>query len=246
MGKFNLVRPRSLVLNSGHPLAQNLMFDAQLQERGGTTTRDLARRQVGTFLGATPATWITGQPGAGVLFNATRAYIDFPNSSFVDITGTKLTVEVLIEWSTATTGIIISKAVADGSHTAPYFRYSIHWISATSARFWVDTDTNAGVNTLDSALSLTVGHTYMIHGTYDGSNLRIYQDGVLKNTTACSGSVSSSATPLRLGANGAPGEYWNGKLFSARVWKACLSDQAIRSQVNNPWQIYGHANNDYE
>lgn len=54
-------------------------------------------------------------------------------------------------------------------------------------------------------------------GTYDGSNLRLYTDGVLRTTTAASGYIEPSALSMQIGASQF-GEYFQGRIDEARVY----------------------------
>ena len=46
--------------------------------------------------------------------------------------------------------------------------------------------------------------------TYDGSNVRLYVNGVLAATTPKSGAIATSTNPLQLGGDSIYGQYFSG------------------------------------
>lgn len=238
------IKPLLPKIDWNNPLTSGLKFDDPLYLGTGNTV-DLVNNNTGTLSGATPPSWLydasaTGL-GRGLSFNGTTGFVSYPEISAYDLTTSAISIEVWVRWS-STIGQLLAKPHAIGAHTSPYFSYALMGISTTSARMWLVTS-GGTFNTLDGALSLTDGVLYHIVGTYDNSNLRIYQDTVLKNTTATgAGTITSYATNLQLGANGAPGEYFGGKMFLARVWNRQLSAGEIGQLYQNPFRIYYQSN----
>ena len=59
--------------------------------------------------------------------------------------------------------------------------------------------------------------------TYDGAKLRLYVNGTQVATTAASGAVQSSSSPLWIGGNQPYGEYFQGLIDEVRVYNRALT-----------------------
>lgn len=53
--------------------------------------------------------------------------------------------------------------------------------------------------------------------TYDGSDVRLYDDGVQEGITASSGNAGNGGANLAIGSNNGLGEYFQGLIDEARV-----------------------------
>jgi hypothetical protein len=91
-------------------------------------------------------------------------------------------------------------------------------------------DIALGNNSVDTNLVTTSGYVGSAYGvvysddawhyvvaTYDGTNQRIYYDGVLRDTDAHTGTIESSSTDIILARFGTYGVYYTGSLDEARV-----------------------------
>lgn len=72
-----------------------------------------------------------------------------------------------------------------------------------------------------------------IAAAYDGSNLRIYINGVLSSTKAVSGSVQNNTNPLRIGGNVPYGQFFEGSIDEVRLYNRALSAGEIQSSMTN-------------
>ena len=75
---------------------------------------------------------------------------------------------------------------------------------------------------------------YNIVGTYDGSNVKIYIDGVLKGTLSASGNINSNTEPLMLGDAGYGGysQFLNGNLDEVSIYSRGLTQSEVTSIYN--------------
>lgn len=95
---------------------------------------------------------------------------------------------------------------------------------------------------LETTAELEDGKWYHMAGTFDGSNTRLYLNGVLQETVPASGTIQGSGTsvPLFIGTEAAgsnPGsEYFLGGIDEVRIWDICRSagdiQGAMYSQVD--------------
>ena len=71
--------------------------------------------------------------------------------------------------------------------------------------------------------------------TYDGANLRIYVNGAQVATTAVSGAIAASSSPLRFGGNGTwLDEFFQGRIDEVRVYNRALTVAEIGNDMSSP------------
>ncbi len=169
----------------------------------------------------------TAQSQSATFSNTVDGYIEVPyNSSVVPSSG--ITVEAWVQYdeSTLPTGwryptIVRQNAYGGGGNEAYFLRVQANSSKNTAIRWLVNTQ-GAGVRTVDWNFGpgglLTWTH---IAGTYDGSTLNLYADGVLVATNSGSGPIVDNGDVLRIGKGsevGSPMEVFNGSLDEVRIW----------------------------
>ena len=90
------------------------------------------------------------------------------------------------------------------------------------------------VPTIFSPSALPVGVWSHLAMTYDGSDLRLYVNGVQVSTSPRTGPIGTSASPLWIGGNSPYGEYFNGRIDEVRVYRTALSQAEIQTDMANP------------
>lgn len=65
--------------------------------------------------------------------------------------------------------------------------------------------------------------------TYDGANLRLYENGILKVTSAKTHDMMTSNSPLGIGG---PDRYWNGKIPVTKLYRKVLSAEDVKQNFN--------------
>jgi len=69
--------------------------------------------------------------------------------------------------------------------------------------------------------------------TYDGANIKLYVNGILKDTQVETDSLtSSSSTALSLARDSAGSGYYDGQLDEAKIWNYALTPQQIKDDYN--------------
>ena len=71
--------------------------------------------------------------------------------------------------------------------------------------------------------SLTAGSWWHLAATYDGTDLRIYVDGVLASSRSVSGTIAASGGQLRIGTT------FKGVIDDVRIWDGALAAPAIQA-----------------
>ena len=65
--------------------------------------------------------------------------------------------------------------------------------------------------------------------TYDGANLRLYENGVLKITSAKTHDMLTSSASAGIGG---PDRYWNGKIPVTKIYSKVLTTEEVVSNFN--------------
>ena len=88
----------------------------------------------------------------------------------------------------------------------------------------------------DETIDLGVNHT--ISGTYDGSTVKLYVDGVLKKTLASTAGISNptDTTPVVIGCNpnttGCDTHYTAADIYAVRIYNRALTQNEINKNMN--------------
>jgi hypothetical protein len=176
----------------------------------------------------TGTTWVaTGKFGAALSFNGTSSLVTVPDSASLDLTN-GMTVEAWVR-PTSSSGwhTILLK---ESTGTFAYALYS-HNNSNRPASYITVEATERFIN---GSVALQLNTWTHVATTYDGSNLRIYINGVLRGTRSGTGAMAVSAAPLRIGGNAISGEYFSGLIDEVRVYNRALTATEIQSDVKTP------------
>jgi glucose/arabinose dehydrogenase len=206
------------------PSGNGLVAAYGFEEGAGPTAGDASGTgNTGTLSGAT---WTTaGKFGRALSFNGTSNWVTVADADSLDLS-TGMTLEAWVRpvalsgWTTVvmkerTGGLAYTLYASDNTGRPPagYIRRS--------------SDVRA-VGT--SAIPLNAW-THLA-STYDGANLRVYVNGALAGTTAVTGAVGATTSPLRIGGNAVWGEYFNGLIDEVRVYNRALSAAEVQSDMN--------------
>jgi len=165
------------------------------------------------------ATW-----GArGLDFNGTNARVEVPDNPSLNPTD-EITLSAWVKWEIVpSTGngwaTIINKNVdsqyrLQHKHDNTAFEFAIR---TPSGGKWVDSATIPIINTW-----------YHVVGTYDGSTLKIYVNGVLENSNSHSGVINTSTTNLSIGSRSIGDRHFNGSIEKVSIYDKALSEQEVQ------------------
>jgi len=163
-------------------------------------------------------------------------FLDAGNPSTLNLTGNKVTLSAWINLeSVSSEGKIIAKWADAGSR----FQYLLSTNNGDKCLFAIF---NGGTQIAQGTTTLVTGVWFHLAGTYDGSNLRVYCDGVEEDSTSASGNMSSTTAPVRIGAgSGGSGteQPFDGDIGHCAIWDRALTSDEIASLSNgiSPLQL---------
>jgi len=163
-------------------------------------------------------------------------YIEVGDVAALDLTGDEITLSVWIRLeSAASEGKILAKWADAGSK----FQYLLSTDGGDKCQFAIF---NGGTKIAQGTSIIVVETWVHLAGIYDGSNVKVYCDGVEEDSTAATGNMSSTTAPVRIGAgSGGLGTEnpFDGDICHAAIWDKPLTAGEIESLANgiNPLTI---------
>ena len=132
------------------------------------------------------------------------------------------------------------KVFAKWADDGDQFQYLLSLKSNGHALFATKT---ANIKLTEGITDLNDGAWHHVAGVYDGSDVKIYVDGVLENTTIQTGNMLGTTSPIRLGAAGSVSviaDPFDGDLGHASLWDVSLSAGEIKSLAEgvNPLKMF--------
>jgi hypothetical protein len=205
------------------PHANPLMARWKLDENGGTAAADASGNGNAGTLGGSPVWTAPGKVGTAALTFNTTTSVSVPDSSFLSPT-TGITVSLWVKatsWGTSSDSVqVLGKGLYTWNN--PYrFRKE-----SSDARFHF---TLAGVGDVSSATFPTVGQWVHVAGTYDGTDLVLYYDGVerARITVAGSPAIGVVNQSLVIGQEWGGSAGFTGALDDIRIYNRALTASEI-------------------
>ncbi len=178
------------------------------------TTPDASGNGLTATLVGDPQWQTTGALGGSLHLDGNSDYVDCGNNAVLDLT-TGITVAAWVQAERAG-GATREPLVVKSATT-----YSLV-INGNNVEFSVYVGSAARVaqSTISTAFQ---GVWHHVAGTYDGSNVKLYIDGVLQTTVAYAGSIASSAaTSVRIGSDSA--DFYQGAIDDVHIYGRALND----------------------
>ena len=168
-------------------------------------------------------------------FDGSDDYIDVGDNNSLNPTS-QLTLSVWVKKigsGTGSTPAVYSSSKSSSNNGG--FLITLH---PTSSRFqfYVDTTGSGGWVSIQNNVGIVTNQWYHIVSTWDGSNIKMYVDGVLQTNTASVSqivySIDISATIGKYATS-----YFNGKIDEVAIWNTALTD-GTGGTVNQIAEIY--------
>jgi hypothetical protein len=196
----------------------------------GTTWTDLSGRgNTGTLVNGVG---YVGTNGGALSFDGVNDYVNCGNNSSLSFTN-KLTIQI---WCSLNVYSEYSNPLMKTTNNNWNDGYGFY-VEANRFYFYI--------NLWDGAHRVSVSKTTFpltnFVGTYDGANLKLYENGILQQTgSSYASNVSNSATALLIG-RGALNDpyYWNGRIPQVSIYNRALSASEITQNYNATKSRYG-------
>lgn len=178
-------------------------------------------------------------PGSGYTLNlnGSNQYVSIPASAELNPTS-QITLEAWYRPTVTWTGNGIEPIVLKSftSHTPPYYQYGIYAIGPNypnpsahgQFRFILSNSSNTIFSVTTPLNFFTIGEWYHIVGTYDGSTMKLYVNGMLIASSAASGNIASFNTGVEIGKLRNFNTYLPGQVDEVRIWSTALTQNEIR------------------
>jgi len=164
----------------------------------------------------------TGQiDGAGYFNGSGSTNIDMGNAASFNITSA-MSIEMWMNPANTGSASLLRKG-AGGAGV-----YYLYYVSGIVRLAINDVGWNFGGYTLPSQ-----NQWYHVVGTFDGSNRRVYVNGVLQDTQGQSSAINTNAANVTVGNNGAGGEAFTGYLDEVKVSAVARSGDWIATEYCN-------------
>jgi len=172
--------------------------------------------------GVRVGTGLTGRNG--LHFDGSDDQITIPHASAFDLPNT-ITIEAWIN-TTSTSEQYIATKSENSFYLATNISGGIGKVS-----FWLNGVSNGSGNWLHSAATVNDGNWHHVAGTYDGTTLKLYVDGVLSASRTVSSTIQIGTSPVYIGSRGG-GSKFAGKMYDIRFWNVARSAGDISGSMN--------------
>lgn len=181
----------------------------------------------------------TSSAGGGIVFDGTNDYIDMGDpfyNSLYSATAITFTTWVYSNYSLGNLGIMGTNGSNANYGPKMYFGAG----GGTVYAYFGIKNTGGAYAEAKNTTSLPYSTNLNITGTYDGSNLRIYYNGVLEGTQAQTGNIFlQGGLSHRLGWSDADTVYWNGRIYSCIMYNRALTAAEILQNYNVTKRKFG-------
>lgn len=182
---------------------------------GDGNTLDLTGGNPGTIVGG--VTFSAGMVGQAFNLNGTDAYVQVSNAPNLQITG-QITLDAWIN-PTVTGGRVIDKITAGGGDG--------YLLDTAGGK----TRLIIGPNVLSGATTLPTGVFTHVAGTFDGTTLVVYVNGVPDGSLVAAGAIPTNALTLRIGADSVGANLFTGLIDEVEVFDRALTQPEIGAIV---------------
>ncbi len=155
--------------------------------------------------------------------------ISFGDNPALHIAGNQVTVSAWIKPSSVATQGLVSKI--NGSAVGQYGL----WIRGTGmAEFLVDNISGSGYTFKRTFAIMSVGNWYNLVGVYDGTDIKVYSNGIEQGTpVAATSNIENNTTPFVIGAIQLNSARFNGIIDEVRVSAVERSAEWIKFEYYN-------------
>jgi hypothetical protein len=174
-----------------------------------------------------------GKRGKALEFDGVDDYVDMGTGDSLDITG-DITMEA---WVKIEGKGDFLKIASKNNDTGIGQAYSLQFDGSADNLFQFVVHDGSGYHIVTDSEIPSINQWYHVVGLYNGTDLNIYVDGVLKNTIKETFTITSTSAPFYVGArySESVGQklFWNGSIDEVKVWNRVLSAGEVNASFNN-------------
>ena len=226
----------AITINNGTSSLPNPVSHYKFDESSGTTTADSSGNgHVGTLNGGATFSSL-GISGNAILLDGTDGYVSIADSSDLDLN--EMTISAWVNYISilpAPDGNqgIVNKYRTDQPNEGGYELFIREGTGDVDSGLKDDSGNITGASN-----SISAGSWHHIGLTYDGSTIKLYVNGVLKDSETKNVTVTPNSLPLIIGAlmdqNSTVHRFFKGRIDEVQIFDEALSQDQIQSLFNNP------------
>jgi len=211
------------------------------EEGSGDITNDQSGNGNTGYLRNGPA-WVSGKFGMALEFDGIDDYVEIYDAASLDITGEGIT---FMAWVYSPGFLYAGWVVGKGEDPHDDLVWGIHPLTDGRVRYWIKSD--------GTRLEQTPATPYLqtdiwqhIAVTYDGSQMKFYHNGVVKDSVEKTGILDINDDPVFIGLDGwAQGNHYRGKIDEVKVFARALAPCEIVLELTEVFSnVAGDANGD--
>ena len=208
-------------------LVLNLDAGVDASYSGGTTWRDLAGSNNGTFINMTADNY-TSDNGGVLSFDGSDEYVD--HGDILDnLISDSLTMCCFCKLSTLSG---VRNLFSKGSS------YWLHKENSTQ-KFRFKVETSSGRKEAEANLTLSTDQFYFVVGILNSSSISIYVDGIKYTETSFSGTLTKTSYPLRVGGWWTGNDLFHGSIANASIYNRALTSDEVARNYNATRHRFG-------
>jgi hypothetical protein len=197
--------------------------------KSGTAWYNLTGSNIGTFINGPT---FNQDNGGSIRFDGTDDYVNVPTAANLDLTS-QGTISVWINPATITQGTFAGLVSKNSGGSANLQSYTLSWRQISNAFLAQICDGAGTYNEIFAPLPTVANVWYNIVFTWNGSQLVLYNNGVVIGTTTQTINNQVLATDLTIGGftykgAGGGGEPFNGKIANTKLYNRGLTAAEIQ------------------
>jgi hypothetical protein len=165
--------------------------------------------------------------GAGYMinYNGSDNRVLIADSDSLDLT-TSATLEAWVYRTTGRTQRIIAKENNSGTNG-----YELSLSSGSIPFFRLNQTTSADLYRVNATTVIPTNTWTHIAGTFDGTNMFIYVNGILEGTKAGPASIVANTLQLTIGAEPDASDFYLGQIDEVRIWRVARSQSQVQDYM---------------
>jgi hypothetical protein len=247
---------------------QSLVGHWKLDDGDGNIATDSSGNENhGTLMPASPVWTTEGIINGALDFDGVDDYVEIPDDPSLDITN-EITLMAWVyaeSWDDDTGYPVDGDNAENGILTkggdSDWGVWNLHYKTTSNGfRFELITSDNNGHTVFETTPSTTLDTWYHIAGVYDGTEMKLYINGVMDNFAAVTGDIKTNDAPLRIGKQfywATAYSYWDGKIDEVKIYDRALTSTEIHDEycqgnptatitINNPGPQYDNTQYGYD